>query len=848
MAWSGRALHDARLPHLLAQGRGAPARLLPGLQRLAGGVLQLRAQTHGGAGHDLTVRPQGRRAGARPLRQGRPEGRDDLVLAADRSALQLGSLRSLLGRGPGAARTHQPARHHRNGAGEPVGIQRALHAGYGPVPRGRALLQRAHLLRRPRSLPEPADRVGREQLRLASLLSAADGPRLRARALRRRVHPEAEAQRVLPAPDVLHLHRRLRRRRQPPLHRGRQAHVVVRLPAPGLVVAPFTAGRGSRLQGRQSGRPLQDHPRQRRQALWVRALGSSGLADALLEVRDLRTYIYTRRGIVKAVDGATFSVRRGETLGIVGESGSGKSMTCLSILRLVPEPGGRIVGGEGVFDGGDLLAKSPDEMRRLRGAQIAMILQDPMASLNPAMTVGEQIAETLSLHRGLRGRALDERVIELLRQVRISDPERRVHAYPHQMSGGIRQRVAGAIAISCRPSLLIADEPTTSLDVTIQAQYLRLLKEIQRETNLALVFVTHDLGIVAKLCDRVAVMYAGRIVETGTTRDIFNRPRHPYTIGLLSCLPTLRRGRGPLTAIEGQPPDLAHVPSGCSFTPRCPMAEPRCGEKRPSLEAIEPDHLVACFRASDMATAGRRVTSIATAPAPALLDTRGTGDVVLEARQLTKHFPLARGTIFSRTFGTVKAVDGVDFVLRRGETLGLVGESGCGKTTTARLVLSLERPTAGGVFFRGRDIHSLARPERGGYRRAVQAVFQDPYSSLNPRLTIRTTVSEPLVQTEPDLSRTEIDARVAESLTRVGLRPRIAADYPHELSGGQRQRVAIARALTTNPECILLDEAVSALDVSIRAQVMNLLREIQDRLGVSDLFIAHDLAVVKYVS
>src|SRR6266576_2350748 len=263
------------------------------------------------------------------------------------------------------------------------------------------------------------------------------------------------------------------------------------------------------------------------------------MADALLEVRDLRTYIGTRRGVVKAVDGATFSVRRGETLGIVGESGSGKSMTCLSILRLVPEPGGRIVG--------------------------------------------EQIAETLRLHRGLRGRALDDRIVELLRQVRVSDPERRVHAYPHQMSGGIRQRVAGAIAISCQPSLLIADEPTTSLDVTIQSQYLRLLKEIQRETNLALVFVTHDLGIVAKLCDRVAVMYAGRIVEMGKTRDMFNRPRHPYTIGLLNCLPTLRRGREPLTAIDGQPPDLANVPGGCSFTPRCPMAEPRCSQKRPPL-------------------------------------------------------------------------------------------------------------------------------------------------------------------------------------------------------------------------------------------------------------------------
>jgi oligopeptide/dipeptide ABC transporter ATP-binding protein len=332
-------------------------------------------------------------------------------------------------------------------------------------------------------------------------------------------------------------------------------------------------------------------------------------AEPLLEVRDLQTHIATRRGVVRAVNGVSFSVRAGETLGIVGESGSGKSITCLSVLRLLPQPGARIVGGQVWFEGADLLRKSEREMRALRGSRIAMILQDPLASLNPALAVGEQIAEPLRQHLGLRGAPLRQRVVDLLAQVRIGDPARRLGNYPHQLSGGMRQRIAGAIAISCSPRLLIADEPTTALDVTVQAQYLRLLKEIQQATGLGMIFVTHDLGIVAKLCHRVAVMYGGRIVESGTVRDIFDRPRHPYTIGLLNCLPQPGRSVDVLTTIPGQSPDLANLPTGCSFHPRCPLARGECVAAAPALEPAAEGHAVACWRADE--TASLRVQAAA---------------------------------------------------------------------------------------------------------------------------------------------------------------------------------------------------------------------------------------------
>ena len=548
------------------------------------------------------------------------------------------------------------------------------------------------------------------------------------------------------------------------------------------------------------------------------------MSDMILDVRDLHTYIFSRWGVVKAVDGVSFTVREGETLGIVGESGSGKTMTSLSLLRLIPRPAARIVKGEIWLDGENLMEKSDKDMRQVRGRKIAMILQDPQTSLNPVFSIGNQLIEAIRIHYRAARQALLQRAEEALRMVRVAAPAERLNNYPHQMSGGMKQRVVGAIAISCAPKVLIADEPTTALDVTIQLQYLKLLKEIQAETNMAMIFITHDFGIVARVCDQIAVMYAGRIVERGPVRDVFNHPSHPYTQALLASVPRMEERTEWLASIEGQPPALHDLPEGCRFAPRCAYADERCHTTYPPSFVAGTGHTADCWRLEGIMT-----TSL------------------LRVQGVRKYFPVTKGLLIMRTVGHVKAVDGVSFEIKQGETLGLVGESGCGKTTTSRLILRLETPTEGDVLLNGKSIYGLERQDLRDYRTAVQAVFQDPWASLNPRQRVRDIIAEPLI-VNTTLSPAEVDKRVEEVLVQVGLRPDFAQRYPHEFSGGQRQRIALAGALASYPKLIVLDEPVSALDVSIRAQIMNLLKRLQQQSQVSYLLVAHNLATVRYMA
>jgi peptide/nickel transport system ATP-binding protein len=568
----------------------------------------------------------------------------------------------------------------------------------------------------------------------------------------------------------------------------------------------------------------------------------------LLSVRDLNVAFDAPTGTVHALNGVTFDLWPGETLGIVGESGSGKSVTAATILGLLPRTAS-VLSGEMWFDGSDLRSLSPAALRRLRGNGIGMIFQDPMTSLNPVLTVGYQVVEALTTHnRSLRPSAARERALELLDLVGIANPRARLEQYPHEYSGGMRQRAMIAMAIANQPRVLIADEPTTALDVTIQAQVLEVLQHAQRATDAAVVLITHDLGVVAETADRVAVMYAGRIVEVGDTHTVLGRPVHPYTIGLLAGLPRLDAPVERLTPIPGQPPNLAAPPAGCPFADRCDRTRGReiCVTTVPPLAPLgSATHRSACHF-NDEAGSASDLPWVVHAPAgvtpPAA---RPDGDEVLRVESLVKHFPIRKG-LRRREVARVQAVDGIDFRLLAGEALGLVGESGCGKSTTGRLIVRLLEPTSGTVSYRGRALSTLDQREMREVRRELQIVFQDPFASLNPRRTVEQIVAEPL-RVQGRYDRNTGPRRVRELLELCGLEPEHASRYPRAFSGGQRQRIGIARALALDPRVLVLDEPVSALDVSVQAQIVNLLQDLQRELGLAYLFISHDLSVVEHL-
>jgi peptide/nickel transport system ATP-binding protein len=571
---------------------------------------------------------------------------------------------------------------------------------------------------------------------------------------------------------------------------------------------------------------------------------------ALLEITDLRTEIQLKDGVVHAVDGVTLHVDEGETLGVVGESGCGKTMTALTIMQLLPN-GGRIAGGSIKLDGRELTELKPDDMRKIRGDDIGMIFQDPLSSLNPTHTVGQQIAETVLLHRDASKKEAFDRAVEVLDLVGLPRARERVEEYPHQFSGGMRQRVMIAMALACEPKLLIADEPTTALDVTIQKQILELIDDLRRRLGMAVIMVTHDLGVIAGRADRVAVMYAGKVVETTETSSLYANPRHPYTEALFHALPEKSaETRERLYSIPGAPPDLVNPPKGCRFAPRCRYATDKCRTEAPDLTGETTAHTYRCFfpvGAKERTVAGQlTVVEPAVGAEEELLDEQAVGGVVLEAKDLVKDFPVTKGML-QRKVGTVSAVAGVSFDIRKGETLGLVGESGCGKTTIGRMLVGLDKPTSGSVLFGGTDLARSSGRQYRRERRDIQYMFQDSYASLDPRMRAGSILREPLI-VQGMGSRHEQQAKVREMLGKVGLPASWTERYPHEFSGGQRQRLGFARALLLNPQVIVADEPVSALDVSVQAQVLNMMRDLQREMGLTYLFISHDLSVVRYLS
>ncbi|MGA7750223.1 MAG: ABC transporter ATP-binding protein [Gallionella sp.] len=565
----------------------------------------------------------------------------------------------------------------------------------------------------------------------------------------------------------------------------------------------------------------------------------------ILNVSGLTTQL---RNGARIVDDISFSIRAGETYALLGESGCGKSVTALSLLRLLPDGVVR-AGGTAQLDGVDLFGLREREMRAVRGSTAAMIFQEPGLSLNPVMTVGEQIAEVLELHQGMRGAAAQQRCVELLDQVGIPDAARRVAEYPMQLSGGMKQRVMIAMALAGQPKLLVADEPTTALDVTMQAQVLQLLRDTQSASSMSLLLITHDLGVVAEMAHQVGVMYAGQIVEQASRAQLLARPLHPYTQKLLAALPDATRRNQPLAAIPGSVPALGSITRGCRFAARCDKAWSLCSEQTPDWTVLENGQGVRCHlyeghgaRAEER---GLRTEGMAASTQHPVPSTQSS--VLLQVENLQVYFPIRKG-ILQRVVGQVKAVDGVSLDIPRGRTLALVGESGCGKTTLGKALLQLIPPTVGSIKFSGRELIGLPARELRTQRAAMQMVFQDPYASLNPKMRVAEILEEGMTALNIERNSSTRQLHIDTLFDEVGLARTSKWRYPHEFSGGQRQRIAIARALAVSPQLLICDEPTSALDVSVQAQILNLLKSLQQKLNLSYLFITHNLAVVEYLA